>query len=263
MTVLPQDRTRLLKQLVKDGAVKLLFMDCETAPMQVWTHYIGQKVSIYPDQVVQETNVICIQYMYEGDTEVSYLEWDQNGSEVCDAAMIEEYITKVHNAPDTIVIGQNHKSFDTKVLNERAVKQQLTPMNNEIIHLDVLSLSRGAFRFPSHKLDFRSKVYGFGGKIKMEMQDWIDIRGGNKKKLAKMIEYGCKDITDLRSIFWRELPYYSKLPAPLEKMLAQTGVYCQRCANNKQAKFDVEEARVNKRKGYKCNNCCYEWELVR
>ena len=218
--VYKHERVKLLKEAIKNGDISgLLFFDLETALMTVYTHYIGNKVSIYHNQIKEDKKIITIQYMFEGDRGPQYLEWDWTGKTGGDdSSMIEEFITNILNQPDIIVVGQNHKSFDHKVLNDRAKVLRLTPPE-DVMKVDTLTLSRGAFRSASHKLDFRSKQLGLGGKNPMEFQDWVDINNGDRKALKKMIKYGLKDVTDLRSIFWLELPYYETLPAKLNKIL--------------------------------------------
>lgn len=254
--VKPEDRVPLLKHLVKQGIIKLKFIDCETAPMEVYTHYIGNKVSIYHEQIKTEQQVITIQYMDELDKEPFYLQWDESkdkdGNIVHDDRdMINTFTTEIVNEPDVVIVGQNHKDFDFRVLNFRIAAQELIPMHHDMIKVDTLKQAKSAMRFPSYKLDYRSKLYGLGGKIKMEFQDWVDIMKGDKKKLAKMIKYGCKDITDLRSLFWRELPYYDKLPAALEKLLAAAQACCPECERKKKGKYNIEKVGTK----YVCLNC--------
>lgn len=260
ISVLPQDRIQILKRLIKQEKFKLLFFDLETSPMTVETHYIGNKVCIYPDQITDESRIITIQYMFEGDKEPYYLQWEGSPGNWSDASIIEEFITDVLNQENIIIVGQNHKDFDHRVLNWRANLLGLHPPLQDMIKLDVLKLAKTAFRAPSYKLDFRSKRYGLGGKIKMEMADWMDIKlKGDQKKLAKMIDYGCKDVLDLRAVFWKELPYYEKLPAPLEKMMGIETIKCDKCESKRQRKFDVIKVKIKNKNHWKCENCGDVW----
>jgi predicted PolB exonuclease-like 3'-5' exonuclease len=193
--------------------------------------------------------------MFEGDTKASYLTWDDKQE---DKKMIEKFTVEVLERPNLLVVGQNHKRFDYKVLAERSKLNRNTPMDLANIHtIDTLYSSRASFRSPSHKLDFRSRKYGLGGKRAMEFNDWVKIGNGDKKALAKMIKYGCKDVTDLRKIFWRELPYYLTLPAPIDKILRETATRCEFCAANKKASFNIKERYDGL---FECLTCGDRWE---
>ena len=66
--VYKHERVKLLKEAIKNGDISgLLFFDLETALMTVYTHYIGNKVSIYHNQIKEDKKIITIQYMFEGD----------------------------------------------------------------------------------------------------------------------------------------------------------------------------------------------------
>lgn len=255
--VFKQERVALLKEAVQKGLIKLLFFDLETSLMEVYTHYIGNKVSIFHNQIKNDKKIITIQWMFEGDKKASYIDWDfkpETGGE--DSRAIEAFVTEVMNIPGVISVGQNSKAFDHKVLNDRIRTLKLTPIE-DILKVDVLTASRQSFKSASHKLDYRSSLLGFGGKIKMEFEDWVKIQRGDKKSLDKMIKYGLKDVEDLRSIFWAELPYYEVLPAKLTKILSdlkaskQEKLFCSYCRNKKHASRKI----VIIKKVPTCMNC--------
>jgi len=251
----PKDRVRALKLALDRGLIDLLFIDTETSLMEVYTFYIGRKVFIDPKQVKSTSKLITIQYQFERDSKVSYLTWDKDHD---DKSMLKKFSKVVESNRDLILIGQNHKEFDLRVLNKRIKDHELEPIDlNNLIKIDTLTSSRSSFREISHRLDHRSKEYGFGGKHDMELQDWIDIGKGDDKKLKKMIKYGCKDVSDLRSIFWRELPYYMQIPPALDKILRQVTAKCRLCEANKQAKYNVKEKYDG---SYECLTCGDRWE---
>ncbi len=250
------DRYKILKQKIKDQKLKVLFYDIETSPMLVWTFMIGQKVSLQHGQIEQEGKVISIQYMFEGDKHAKALTWD-NGD---DSIMLEEFVHILNSA--NLVIGQNSRSFDQKVLNWRLNVLNLTPVT-DVVMLDTLTLARNSFKAPSNKLDYRSSRYGFGGKDKMEFADWIGVVKGNKKSLQKMVKYGIKDTEDTQKLFWKELPYYRSLPislAALVKEPKEAKPSCPRCAAAKQKKFDVYPTASGNKLRFTCRSCGHIWK---
>lgn len=270
----PENRIPLLKQLVAEGKVKLLFMDCETSPVQAWIWSPGEQY-VDVDQVEGETKVITIQYLIEGQQKPLYLLWDyKKGYGGNDAAIIKKYfdlLNELSQEGELIIIGQNHKNFDIKTINWRANLLGIMPPPHDLLKVDTLQQSRSAFKSPSHRLDYYSKRYGLGGKIKLQRQDWIDITRGDTKKLKTFAGYGLKDVEDLQVKFWRDLPYYPTLPAGLEKLLKvqheknqEPKIYCKHCAAQRQKRFDLSITQLtSKRKSVKCNRCGNIWEIVK
>lgn len=246
-----------LRQAIKDKGVRVLFWDIETSPMLIWTHYIGNKVSINHRQIEKESRIISIQYKFEGDKKVSYLAWDKNQD---DSKMLEAFVKILNSA--TVAIGQNSDAFDYRVLNWRLNLLELQPLA-ELTTLDTLKLSRSAFRAPAHRLDYRSSQYGFGGKDKMEFDDWIKVCKKDKKALKKMITYGCKDVDDTQKIFWKELPYYKKLPVSLASLVKEDRTCCPRCSEARHRKFDVYPTKIGNKIRWECKNCGNIWKDTR
>jgi len=121
----------------------------------------------------------------------------------------------------------------------------------------------------SHRLDYRSKQYGLGGKLKMEMQDWIDIVEGRISPEDKMIPYGLKDCNDNEVIFWNDLPYINLPKATINKILKlivgmtdrkvekvkSNRPYCKHCAKKRQSRFDVKVHEDGTGIHIVCNRC--------
>lgn len=238
----------------------LVYFDIETRPMKAWVWRIGENY-ITHKQICEESRVICIQWMFEGDKKVSYDTWDKNQD---DSKMLEKFSKLMQNV--RVAISQNGKDFDHKVLRWRLNVLNLTPLKNVEI-LDTLKLSRGSFAAPSHKLDYRSKIYGFGGKVPMELQDWINVVENKPGALEKMVKYGCKDIPDLRQIFWKELPYYNNLPGSLATLIypneKKARDFCPKCASARQRRFDIYPTKIGNKPMMKCNNCGNLWKETR
>lgn len=246
-----------LKRAIKTKKINVLFWDLETSPHLIWTHYIGNKVSIYHEQIEQPGQIITIQYKFEGDTNVKYLKWDYSHGKGNDARMLDYFVNNVLNIAD-VAITQNGVSFDERWLRWRLNTLNLTPSKN-LVNLDILTLAKQSFRAPSYKLDYRSSEYNYGGKHKMEFKDWIKIVKGDKKALEKMIRYGCKDVTDTQKIFWKELPYYKTIPISFAILVGKTRECCPRCSSTKRSKYNIYATKINRKAVYKCHTCHHIW----
>lgn len=260
MIVLPEERVFLLKRLVLDFDIKPLYWDLESSPNEGYFWSTGDNYISYKQiKKGKETKIITIQYMWEGDETPTYLEWKNLGKgNFCDKQMVEYFINKVirrYKPENVLVIGQNHKAFDHKLLNERAKVHKTTPPLFNHIKIDTYRHSKSSFKTASHSLDARSKQQGLGGKIETDLSVWTDILEGKAEPKDVMVPYGLKDVVDLRDIFWAELPYWDKLPSQLEKLLLRAKARCLYCEERKQKKYDLEECKVDRKNGWKCNNC--------
>lgn len=266
--LLTEEQIRLFRQSVESGHINVLLIDLETSPAKFWGWGTGDQYVSYSMLVEgTETKVITSQYKrLLVDSEAKYFVWDYDSKALKgdDSRVVRETVKLINEAD--IVIGQNINSFDIKVLQERAKVLRLPPISVDF-PIDTLTNSRRAFKAMSHKLDYRSKQFGLGGKIKMEMQDWIDILEGRTRPEEKMIPYGLKDIEDTEQVFWNELPYWSLPKTTINKILklivglspSKSGnnrPKCLHCERIKKPKFNVEIIKDSNNNPYiKCLNC--------
>lgn len=258
--------SQLFKKAIAKG-LKVAHTDIETAPELSW-HYGSWDINIGFDQTEVPMQITSIGYMFEGDKKVTVKSWDYPSNNPYgflvpnkDKKLLEE-IVPVLNSAD-IVIGQNLDKFDVKKIQWRLNELKLPPLKN-LITVDTLKMSRKVFSPPTHKLDFKSKCYGRGGKIKQDMRDCIDVAKGDPKKTTTRLIYNGKDVLDERHAMWREIDYW-KLPASIVKMLMNyikdPRPHCIKCAARRQKRFDVKRTKVGKEFKYQCINCDYTWRI--
>lgn len=248
---------------------KLAFHDIETSPPLVYTYPLGSNITVPAANIVVDKKITSIGYKFHGEKTVTLLEWDWLGPLVIhpdhvegggdDKQLLRDYskvIIKAH-----IVVGQNGDSFDNKEINWRMNDHKLKAIMWPT-SLDTYKLSKKTMRPTSHKLDYRSKNYGFGGKIKQDMDDCISVARGNLVAQRQRVRYNGKDVKDLEKIFWRELDAYT-LPVSVIKMLKDfirdERPFCMRCAGRHQKRYDVKRIKVKGQFRYKCDNCDYMW----
>lgn len=247
----------LFKKALGLGLV-LKYIDIETSPMLLWGYGLfNQNFSI--EQIEESGQITSICILKEGDKEVYSKGWDFSDGKGCDKDLLIESSNKLKDAD--IIIAQNGDSFDIKWLQWRLNGHSLESLKN-LLTLDTLKMSKKVFRPPSHKLDFRSKEYGFGGKIDQTFKDIIAVAKGDKKKQELRIRYNVKDVVDMRKIFWRELDYYD-LPAKvlnvLNRFVKETRPFCMKCAVRRQRRFEVSRKKIKHTFKHVCNNCGHMW----
>ncbi len=240
---------------MKKAKPRILIYDLETSPLQayIWSpgkQYVGHK------QLVQEHSrhgIICVGYCWNDGKPAQSIDW---GYEEQSTDRLVEEFDKILKTADH-VIGKNNKRFDDKMLNAARMFADLEGMPDWTRYTDDLEQQmRRYFRLPSQSLDYISSQLGLGGKIKMEMQDWIDIvtkNSNGEKSLKKMTKYCRKDVEDTRTL-WNKL---SKHFEPKFNMNAfnETKHCCKQCGSDSIVANGTRVSGGTKYQTYLCNSC--------
>ena len=75
--------------------------------------------------------------------------------------------------------------------------------------LDLMSVVKANFQFPSNKLDYVAQKLGVGAKFKHSgFQLWIDCMAGNEKAWVEMKKYQIQDVNLLIDLYDILLPWF-------------------------------------------------------
>lgn len=174
-----------------------------------------------------------------------------------DSKLIVEFDKEIRKAD--VCLGKNSDSFDVKMLNASRYLDNLPALPEWTYYSEDLQKQfRRVFRLPSQALDYISKQRGIGGKIKMEMDDWIEIcLKKNKTTLLKMGKYNRKDVADTTYLFidaFKFCDYKTLNLSAIRNKNANIGQFCTKCGSE-----DISKT-VNRMRGttlftyYHCNN---------
>lgn len=174
--------------------MKILHLDIERSPLlaTVWDLW-GINVGI--DQLLGESEILCVAYGWEDEEEVHFVSQWHNGRKT----MLKK-IWKVLNEAD-VVVTYNGDRFDLKVLQMEFAQFGLglpAPYKS----VDLLKTIKKRFKLPSNKLDYVLRYFRLGAKMKTPgHQLWLDVM--NKKKDAQVImeQYNIRDVTELKKLF--------------------------------------------------------------
>lgn len=178
--------------------VKRLFFDIEMSRMEFnlkdWNVKWDRKLSY--DDVVKESEIICISYKWENEDKIHTLDWGDNMS---DKELLKQFIPILESADQAI--GHNGDRYDIKKIRTRAIYHRL-PMAAKLRTLDTLKKSKSGFSFPNNRLDTIAKFLGVGAKIDHEgIKMWDKVENGDKKALKEMIEYCEMDVQVLEDVY--------------------------------------------------------------
>lgn len=265
----------LFKHAVEKG-LNVEYLDIETST-SISLHYGHKKLFISRRQIKVPMKVTSAVLMNERDKIPLKLAWDWSGPIVMDYKKITgggddskilPIIVERLNKADLVVM-QNGDRYDIPVLQERLLAHGLKPIKN-IITLDTLKSSKKSFYKVSHSLDSRSFEYGYGGKIKQDMEDCMDVSLGHPGKQKIRIKYNIKDVVDMRHVLFREFNYLNlqhKLLNYLRTFVKEKREYCKKCAARRQKRFEIKQVTVKSKKfkgsekKWECQSCLFRWNV--
>lgn len=190
-----------LNTKIENGEAKVLIYDIETSPNIGWFWASGFKKNISHDQIIKERAIICVSYKWLGEDQVYNLTWDNNQN---DKFLVEQFVEVLNNAD--LIVAHNGDNFDLKWIKTRALYHRI-PMLPNYNQFDTLKLAKTKLYLNSNKLDYIAKFLGYEGKIKTDIDLWLDIVLKNDKEaLNLMLDYCDEDVRQLEKVY-NELKY--------------------------------------------------------
>lgn len=181
---------------------KILIYDIELSLFEVRTFRMWDQ-TIRPEQIKKDQYVMSWAAKWLGEKKIFY----DDQSKVEDQENDKDLIAKLRDLLDEadIVVTYNGKKFDEKKIRARLAKHKLRQPSS-FIHIDVLTIVKKYFSFPSHSLGyvckqinkthFKIEVNEFGG-----MELWIECMAKNKKAWKLMQTYNKGDILALEELY--------------------------------------------------------------
>lgn len=109
--------------------------------------------------------------------------------------------------PDTaLIVGQNSDQFDNKVMYGRLLIHNLPPLALPQT-ADTKKMVKRIARFDSNKLDDLAEQFGYGKKIKTDIELWWDSMLGVKKAQQQMVKYNKRDVDITEKVYLHLLPH--------------------------------------------------------
>ena len=181
--------------------MKILMLDIETTPIKayVWGLW-DQNISI--DQIIEPTEMLCFGARWLGSKKVIFKSVHHDGKQ----AMLDE-LHKLMNEAD-VLVGWNSAAFDHKHINREFLENGMQPPS-PVKDLDLMSVTKANFQFPSNKLDYVAQRLGVGAKVKHSgFSLWIRCMEGDSKAWAEMKKYQVQDVNLLIDLYYELLPWF-------------------------------------------------------
>ena len=174
--------------------MKILLLDIETTPMQVYAWGLwDQNIGI--DQIIKSSEILCFGARWMGQKKVIFKSSFHDGKE----NMLEELHSLMEEAD--VLVGWNSAAFDHKHINREFLEAGMTPPS-PTKDLDLMSVVKSNFLFPSNKLDYVAQKLGVGAKVKHSgFSLWIICMEGDKKAWEEMKKYQIQDVNLLVDLY--------------------------------------------------------------
>ena len=176
-------------------------LDIETTPLQVYTWGLwDQNIGI--NQIIKSTEMMCFGAKWLGQKSVTFKSVHHDGKK----AMLEELHTLMDEAD--ALVGWNSAAFDHKHINREFLENEMTPPS-PTKDLDLMTIVKANFQFPSNKLDYVAQKLGVGSKVKHSgFELWIKCMAGDDKAWREMKKYQIQDVQLLDSLYDILLPWF-------------------------------------------------------
>jgi uncharacterized protein YprB with RNaseH-like and TPR domain len=180
--------------------MKTLFLDIETSPMQVYTWGLfDQNISI--DQIIKSTEMLCFGARWLGEKKVIFKSVHHDGK--------KQMLQELHRLMDEadVLVGWNSAAFDHKHINREFLEAGMNPPST-VKDLDLMSVTKANFLFPSNKLDYVAQKLDVGAKVKHSgFKLWIGCMENDKRSWKEMKEYQIQDVNLLVDLYDILLPW--------------------------------------------------------
>jgi len=225
--------------------MRILLLDIETAPNLAYCWGLWEQ-NIGINQIEDAGYVLCWAAKWLGEKDMMYDSVHQSTA--------KQMLRGVHKLLDEAdaVVHYNGRKFDIPTLNKEFLLNKMSPPA-PYKQIDLLQVSRGAFKFQSHKLDYVSKSLGLGTKTKHAgFQLWVDCMKGDKTAWKQMEEYNKNDVVLLEKVYHEFRPWIKNHPnhGAFDDLDA-----CPHCASEKLQKRGMAVTRDQRYQRYQCGDC--------
>jgi len=234
---------------------KILIWDVETAPTTAYVWGIWQQ-NVGLNQIVRDGFLMAWAAKWYGEPESKVMYADQrNAKNIEDDKAILVKLWKLLDEAD-IVVTQNGKSFDQKVVNTRFLLNGIAPPSS-YRHIDTKEIAKKNFRFISNKLEYLSKNlnkkyqklahHEFAG-----FELWSECLNGNVKAWKEMEKYNRYDVLATEELYTILRPYITDININVYHNGNEN--VCQ-CGSTDFVRNGYRYTNAGKYQRYRCNDC--------
>lgn len=228
--------------------MQILALDIETAPnlVHVWGLW-RQNVGL--PQIIDSGYVLscAAKWIEKNETDVMFFSGFHDGH--------KKMIKRIHGLIDKAdaVVHFNGTKFDIPTLNKEFLLEGLCPPS-PYKQVDLLSVAKSKFRFPSNKLDYIAKALSLGKKTRhIGHELWIRCMNNDPEAWEMMKEYNIQDVILLEKVYWQFLPWIKGHPN--HSLYKEDGLVCPNCGSKHYQRRGFQYTNACKYQRYNCQDC--------
>ena len=229
---------------------RILSLDIETSPnlshvWDIWRQPVGYKM------LLDQWDMMCFsaKWVGEGGPTYSYSEYHDG---------YRTMLGSVHSFLDAadMILTYNGKRFDIKRIRTVLVLAGYGPFS-EPRHIDLDETMKRVFDFPSHSMEYVSKMFGFPGKHETGYELWrACLIDRDPESWDKMVAYCANDVEMLERLYLKVLPWIERHPSVTPYQELEPGVLsCTKCGSIDLVKDGYAYTNVSVFQRYRCRSC--------
>lgn len=190
----------------REGRARVLFVDIENSPYEVYSWDNNPKTPISHDNIIREAHMISVAWKWAGSDRV-YSKMIPRGSR--NDRELTKTIKRVMAHADVVIahFGDGH---DIPWIQTRCLVHGLGPLN-EVLQVDTWKIARNRFKCFNNKLDYFAKKLGLGAKLDTTFGLWKDVLAGDRKARRTMLRYNKEDVRLLERV-WKRIRPFAEVP---------------------------------------------------
>jgi DNA polymerase elongation subunit (family B) len=225
--------------------MQTLVIDLETSPLLAWTWSL-KDLHVGLNQIVQSSRVICASWAWDDGPVEFGAEWL-----VTDRAAFIEELWGVLNRAD-VVVHFNGRRFDVPHCQREFIQLGLTPPS-PYAQVDLYTVVKGQFSFPSNRLEYVLKALGRAEKIKTDFALWARVLDGDEKAQAEMRKYNMQDVRSTKELYRLVLPWIRNHPNTA--LYVDADMACVSCGSSDLVREGFAYTRSGRFQQYHCRRC--------
>ena len=226
--------------------MKILLLDIETAPNLVHVWGLWQQNVGLP-QIIAAGYVMCWSAKWLGEDEVMF--------DSIHNSKPRKMLKGIHSLLDQAdaVVHYNGKKFDIPTLNKEFLLYGFMPPA-PYKQIDLLSVARTQFRFPSNKLDYVAQALKIGRKTKHAGHElWIRCLNWEDTAWKEMEEYNRNDVVLLEQVYFKLLPWIKHHPN--QNLYSAEELICPTCGGHHHQRRGLAYTTTCTYQRFQCTEC--------
>ncbi len=230
---------------------RLLFIDLETTPLEAFAW--GPKWETNLIEVTEQSRILSYSAKWLKGKHITKGWPDYKGYKngVLNDRLIVKDIWNLLNEAE-IVIAQNGKSFDIRVMNTRFLAHHLGPPSPYKV-IDPKIEAKKYLRLPSNSLDDICDYFGIGRKMEHEgFGLWVKCMAGDRNAWKRMKAYNRHDVVLMEQVYLLLRPFMKQHPNMANYI---NGSVCPKCGNKSLQRRGIVYLNSTSYHRIKCMTC--------